>query len=91
MLVSLEWYNDFQDSIISAIRNLRDDQQFTDVTLVREDEQPASNFKGGQTKLASKGSRKPRAFYCPNSVLTMFLRHKGGHFEQVDYINDKKE
>jgi len=34
----LQW-NDFNDSVTSSFRNLRDDQDFTDVTLACEDGQ----------------------------------------------------
>ena len=41
---SLRW-NDFQENTTTAFKNLRDDQQFTDVTLVSEDGQPMEAHK----------------------------------------------
>ena len=41
---SLRW-NDFQENTTTALKNLRDDQQFTDVTLVSEDGEPMEAHK----------------------------------------------
>ena len=40
----LQW-NDFHDSVTSSFRNLRDDQDFTDVTLASEDGQQIEAHK----------------------------------------------